>query len=232
MRASQHNRSDRRRIHTREALIAAARQVFGARGVESATIQEITDVADVAKGSFYNHFADAGAILGAVVEETLAELGSSLETRTAPLRDDAARVVSVSLRHTLRLCTEDRAIGWFVLRAADLLGTGDVALGAHGRRDLRSGVNSGRFRCDDLELMTTIIAGSAQAVIRRRLQGTLPPSAEIGFVAHVLTLLGVPGNEALSIASEDLPIVDHPGGGSDLDGSRAAVGAWTERRGS
>ena len=232
MSVSEHNRADRRRLQTRAALIAAARQVFGAKGVEAATIQEITDVADVAKGSFYNHFPDAGAILRAVVEETLAELGSSLETLTAPLRDDAARVVSVSLRHTLRLSAEDRAIGWFVLRATDLLEPGEIALGVHGRRDLQSGVNSGRFHCDDLELMITIIAGSAHAVSRRRLQGTLPPSAEIGFVAHVLTLLGVPANEALSIASEDLPVVDRPGGGSDLDGSRTAVGACTERKGS
>lgn len=199
------NRTDRRRLRTRAALIEAARAVFGTKGVQATTIQDITDAADVAKGSFYNHFNDADAILRAVVEETLADLGAGLESLTEGLREDPARVIAVSLRHTVGICTEDPTIGWFILRAGDLIGVTDVAIGLHGRRDLELGIKSGRFRCDDLDLISTIIAGSTQAVVRRRLDGDLPADAEGRFVAYVLLLLGVPEDEADAIARDELP---------------------------
>ncbi len=202
-----HNRIDRRRLHTRSALLAAARTTFGLKGVEATTIQDITDAADVAKGSFYNHFEDADAILRAVIEETLANLGTELETLTEPLRDDPARVISVSLRHTLRVCTQETTVGWFILRAGDLIEAGEVALGAHGRRDLELGFKTGRFRWENVELIGAMIAGGAQAVVRRRLEGRLPASAERMFVAYVLHLLGVPEDEATAIAAEELPTV-------------------------
>ncbi len=199
------NRAERRRLRTRAALLAAAREVIGSQGVDATTIQDITDAADVAKGSFYNHFDSADAILRAVVEQTLAELGGALEVLTEPLRDDPARVIAVSLRHTLRACVQDPTLGWFILRAGDLIAVGDVALGTHGRRDIRRGLESGRFRFEDIELAATMIAGSAEAVVRRRLEGELPPEAEAALAAHVLRLLGVPDDDARAIAGEELP---------------------------
>jgi AcrR family transcriptional regulator len=199
------NRAERRRLRTRAALLTAAREVVGSQGVDATTIQDITDTADVAKGSFYNHFDSAGAILRAVVEETLAELGRALEVLTEPLRDDPARVIAVSLRHTLRTCVQDPTLGWFILRAEDFIAVSDVALGAHGRRDLRRGLESGRFHFDDLELACAMIAGSAEAVLRRRLEGELPLEAEAALVMQVLRLLGVPDDEAHSVAAEELP---------------------------
>ena len=50
------SRLDRRRARTRQALIgAAARLIAEGRG-ERASIQEITEEADIGFGSFYNHF--------------------------------------------------------------------------------------------------------------------------------------------------------------------------------
>jgi AcrR family transcriptional regulator len=54
--ASPANRLDRRKAQTRQALIdAAVRLIAEGRG-ERASIQEITEAADVGFGSFYNHF--------------------------------------------------------------------------------------------------------------------------------------------------------------------------------
>ena len=50
------NRLDRRKARTRQALIdAAVRLIAEGRG-DRASIQEITEEADIGFGSFYNHF--------------------------------------------------------------------------------------------------------------------------------------------------------------------------------
>lgn len=205
------NRAERRRLRTRAALVAAAREVFASQGVDATVISDITEAADVAKGSFYNHFDSKDAILRAVVVETLSSLGAALDVVTEPMRDDPARVVAVCLRHTLRACVEDPTLGWFVLRASDFIAVGDVALGTYGRRDLRRGIESGRFRFEDPDLASTMIAGSTEALLRRRLEGDLGPEADAAFAAHALRMLGIPEDEARAISGEDLAPLDPSG---------------------
>jgi AcrR family transcriptional regulator len=199
------NRIERRRQQTHDALVAAAREVFAARGVDASTIADITEAADVAKGSFYNYFDAKDDVLRAVVATTLAELGDALDQLTEALRQDPARVISVCVRHTLRACVEDPTVGWFLLRAGETLSVGEAAIGPFGRRDIGRGVASGRFRVDDAELAGTMIGGAVQAVLRRRLCGELGPGADEALAFHALRVLGVPEPEARSIAAEDLP---------------------------
>jgi AcrR family transcriptional regulator len=52
-------------------LIAAARQVFAARGFHGASIAEITAAADVAVGTFYVHFRDKEEVLNVLLDEGL-----------------------------------------------------------------------------------------------------------------------------------------------------------------
>jgi AcrR family transcriptional regulator len=205
------NRAARRRLRTRAALLAAAREVFASQGVDACAIQDITEAADVAKGSFYNHFDSKDAVLHAVVEETLAELGSALDMLTEPMRDDPARVIAVCLRHTLRACFEDPTLGWFTLRAGNLIAVGAVPLGPFGRRDLERGRESGRFDFDDLEIIFTMIGGGAEALLRRRLDGELPATCDIAFTASALRLLGIPDDEAAAIAGEELAQIGQSG---------------------
>jgi AcrR family transcriptional regulator len=49
---------DRRRARTRAALLRAGRVLLASRDVGGLSVDEIVEAADVAKGSFYNHFAD------------------------------------------------------------------------------------------------------------------------------------------------------------------------------
>ncbi len=199
------NRTNRRRQRTRAALLAAAREVFAAQGVGVTTIQDITEAADVAKGSFYNHFDSKGDILRAVVEHTLGELARAIDVLTEPMREDPARVVAVSLRHTLRACVDDPTLGAFTLRAGNLIAVGDVALGTYGRRDIQRGADTGRFEFDDLEVVFTMIGGGAEALLRRRLEGELPAEAVTTFTANALRVLGIADHEAIQIANEELP---------------------------
>jgi len=73
------SRQQRSYGRTREKILAAARSVFSERGLVAATVDEITERADVGRGSFYYHFDDKEELIGHLVEETLAELIRKME---------------------------------------------------------------------------------------------------------------------------------------------------------
>jgi AcrR family transcriptional regulator len=69
-------RIDRRRARTRDALLRAGRALLARREVGGLSVDEIVAAADVAKGSFYNHFADKDVFareIGAAVRQQAEE---------------------------------------------------------------------------------------------------------------------------------------------------------------
>ncbi len=59
----QPNRRARRRAETRERIIHAALDLFCERGVNATTVEDITNAADVGKGTFFNYFPSKEHIL-------------------------------------------------------------------------------------------------------------------------------------------------------------------------
>jgi AcrR family transcriptional regulator len=55
-------RMQKRARKTRKKLKKAALDVFSEKSVDAATVEEITEKADVGKGTLYQHFADKGPI--------------------------------------------------------------------------------------------------------------------------------------------------------------------------
>lgn len=76
------SRQQRRYDRTREKLLAAARSVFKEKGL-SATIDEIAERADVARGSFYYHFKSKEAVIRELVNDVLSNLTEQMNKRCA-----------------------------------------------------------------------------------------------------------------------------------------------------
>ncbi|HMK37108.1 MAG TPA: TetR/AcrR family transcriptional regulator [Desulfomonilaceae bacterium] len=62
-RATRPNRRERRRTEMRERVIRAALRLFSERGVTATTVEDITNEADVGKGTFFNYFPSKEDIL-------------------------------------------------------------------------------------------------------------------------------------------------------------------------
>lgn len=62
---------------TREALITAARELFGEQGYAATSTEEIVERASVTKGALYHHFSDKEALFRAVFEQVQREVSDS-----------------------------------------------------------------------------------------------------------------------------------------------------------
>ncbi|MCG8588964.1 MAG: TetR/AcrR family transcriptional regulator [Proteobacteria bacterium] len=199
------DRHSRRRDRTRARLVAAAREVMALKGLEATTIQDVTDAADVGKGSFYNHFDSKDAIARAAVEEIALHFAESLDRLADDLREDPARVIAIAIRHFLRKACEDPVLGHFVLRTPDAVAVIERVVGAYPRRDVGRGLETGRFREGGADVLTAILEGAIASVLRGRLAGALGAGADADLVVFVLKGLGIEDEEARAIAREPLP---------------------------
>jgi len=62
-------RRERKKEETAERIVQAAFALFRKQGVETTTIEEICDKADIAKGTFFNYFPRKEAVFGHLSEE-------------------------------------------------------------------------------------------------------------------------------------------------------------------
>lgn len=62
---------------TRDALVAAARELFGSQGYAATSTEEIVERAGVTKGALYHHFADKVALFRAVFEQVQLEVSDT-----------------------------------------------------------------------------------------------------------------------------------------------------------
>ena len=72
-----------RREATREALIAAGRSLFAARGFDEVSLEEIVEAAGVTRGALYHHFDGKRGLFAAVFERIEAELVARFDLTAA-----------------------------------------------------------------------------------------------------------------------------------------------------
>jgi AcrR family transcriptional regulator len=109
------NRYQRRRQRTRETLLTAAEHVFRRKGIDSTTVNDITEQADVAYGSFYNHFESLDEVVSALAAASLQRVAD----RTGSILEKAERVEllpCVGARVVMRTLWRDPAIRWLLDR--------------------------------------------------------------------------------------------------------------------
>ena len=195
-------RTDRRRAHTRQRLLEAARGQIADKGINGLRINDITESADVALGSFYNHFESKEAIVEAVVAESLQELAEALATGAL---EDPAELVAAAIRQFVGLAYEDPEFARLVVHLdhADALFVRAVHPAARQAVDL--GLASGRFVLDDVEVAVTAIVSASLGLMRVIVDDEAGDHAEVALAELSLRLLGVTPAEAAEVARRPIP---------------------------
>ena len=83
---------------TRDALLAAGRQVIETRGFNATTADDIADAAGVSHGTFYTWFSDKDALMRALVDTTLAEAHESFHVPDS-ITDPVERITEANRRY-------------------------------------------------------------------------------------------------------------------------------------
>ncbi|AYA27095.1 TetR/AcrR family transcriptional regulator [Nocardia cyriacigeorgica] len=199
------NRLERRKLRTRTALISAAQSLLAA-GNQNVPVLQITQLADVGMGSFYNHFETKEQLFEAAVDNALEALGDVLDALTDHLTDPA-EIFAQSVRLTGRLHRLAPKMSKVVLSAAPGQMSSDRGLAARARRDLASGIEAGRFSIPDLDLTLVVVSGAV--VFLGQLLHDQPDrddaAASDRITEDLLRFVGVPDEEARAICAQPLP---------------------------
>lgn len=111
------NRQERKKAQTRGLIFATAMELFLKQGYDDTTIEQIVAKADVAKGTFFNHFPTKGAILSelgwqrvemaeVLLQKEFSVLNSAQEKITCLLEvfgqvnEENKEITELVLRHT------------------------------------------------------------------------------------------------------------------------------------
>jgi AcrR family transcriptional regulator len=201
------NRLGRRKARTRQALIDAAVQLIAEGRGERASIQEITDAADVGFGSFYNHFTSKDELFQTASENVLERWGTLIDTACAGL-DDPAEVFSTSLRISGRLAwTHPDMAGYIIGAGFDLLES-PRGLAPRAMRDIAAGQSAGRFNGPRPVVALSAVTGGLLGLLQlhEREPDSVDETAVDQLTEACLRLLGISTNDARRLAHSQLAI--------------------------
>ncbi|MBM7517091.1 TetR/AcrR family transcriptional regulator [Nocardioides nitrophenolicus] len=203
-------RGARRRAQTRSALVKAAQQLI-AENRTTVAILEITQLADVGMGSFYNHFDSREQLFEAAVDDALEQQGAFLDQVTAGL-DDPAEAFARSFRMVGRLHRQVPELSRVLLSQGAALVTSDHGLAPRALRDIRAAVGAGRFSTSDPDAALLIAGGAALALAQHLHEH---PDADDAALTDTVTeslllMLGLGADDARAIVALDLPDVGGP----------------------
>ena len=113
---------DLRSEATRQRLVAAARELFGARGYAGVGTEEIVRAAGVSRGALYHQFRDKADLFAAVAEEVEAEVAERIAAGAAEATSDPLAGLRVGARLFLDACAEPEVERITLLDAPAVLG--------------------------------------------------------------------------------------------------------------
>ncbi|MEY3233843.1 helix-turn-helix domain-containing protein [Aquidulcibacter sp.] len=185
--------------------MGAAEELFGLRGFANVSIDEITARAGVAKGTFYNHFADKADIANHIA----LEIRTGLRERIGEMKStstDPARHLAIAMSLFLHLAIEQPNRALILVSLINDPTDVNSPMNAPVRLTLHSGEASGRFRLASIEASLIMVIGMVSAGIRNLIeQPTRAPSSRItDLVVHALRSLGLEWDDAHATAAESV----------------------------
>jgi AcrR family transcriptional regulator len=198
------SRSSRRKRQNRQALIDAGYRVMSQKGIDSATMSEIAEIADVGAGTMYNYFSSKDELAICVIEQVMHRLAERIEAVTDTFKDPG-QVYAFGIRNVMKAATTDHRWRSLLRRSEVMAGAMYRVMGPYAIRDIRRAIAAGRYRVENPELAwrlaTHAIVGFGLAVCEREINAREIDEA----VVDLLGMVGMSRSEAWKIAHRPCP---------------------------
>jgi len=177
-------RRERKKRAVRERLLAEAQRLFQIRGVAAVSAAEIAEAADVAAGTFFNHFPTKDALVAELAGRVLAPLLRPLEPgpAAASVGPRVAAFFAEAAGTLARARAESGDLLATLLRAS---GGGEAALDPEGRlrrawsQLLFEGQRRGEIRCEgEAAFLAELVVGAFSASLLHWLHDPRYPLAQ------------------------------------------------------
>ncbi len=174
------------------------------RGVEGVTIDDITAAAGIARRSFYHHFASKHELLVPIARARTRALNHRLDGLVARF-DDPAEGMAAAMRHCLREIPSDPLCRWFALHSGLPTERLQEGFGDSPTRDVRRGVQQGRFDVRNEAVVRRLVSSAFVAAIAACVEGQFGEGDIDDTVEYILRIFAVDRDEAARIAHGPLP---------------------------
>lgn len=198
-----------KRERTQALLVLAAAQVFSTRGLAAATMQEVAQVAGVAPGTVYNHFATKEELVHRLAMVLAESLCLAIAQSQEQIPDGAERM-AIGQRRYVRLAQDSPA--WALLLLDVMAASPEVlqSLQRYPLADLRMGVRQRKFKVPSEAAAMDVVNGVCIQAMRRVALGQAPARHDIASATLVLRALGMAPEEAAEVARRPLPPLQLP----------------------
>ena len=138
------NRQARRKETTRRKLLSAAMEIFGDKGINDTTVNDITERADVAYGTFYNYFTSIEELAPQVIRQKVREHLDEVHAKLAGQKDIVV-MVAISVRELAKKVLSDRTMHWLSERPVIMVD--ELMRSLHDDADAQhsTGLEAGKF---------------------------------------------------------------------------------------
>lgn len=196
--------TDRRRDRTRTALLNAGRALFASRHVDGVSVDEIVAAADVAKGSFYNHFADKDVFAREIAGGVRRQAEQAVDAANQGV-DDPAIVLARGLCVFVRFAMEHPDSAQVLWRLNSGATMADAPINRGLRDVVQRGIKAQRFKHVDLEAGVLLVIGTIVVTLRHALEErpvSAPQHIAKNMAAGLLRGLGVAPAQALQLSND------------------------------
>jgi AcrR family transcriptional regulator len=197
------SRRDRHKLATRRALLDATLALLASRSIDALSVDEIAMQADVAKGTFYNYFADKDALERELAAHVRGRLEDEIARANEGIHDPAKRIAR-AFCCVLRLGLGEPEQAGAMMRLFPHATDPAAPLNSGARRDAADGIAQGRIVASSEDAAIACIVGVFMAGVNRALDlpsGRVREFAQ-GLGAILLHGLGLKRTEAERIMRE------------------------------
>ncbi len=191
---------DRKKSRTRGLILDAAIEILATRGIERASISEISERAGISNASFYYHFQDKNQLLDAVAGAVAATLVREVDDAIAGVEQGRDRVAMAAMLFIGR-GVEDEAWGRLIVHALAEMREFREQISEGIGKDVLIGIQQGQFDVTLSPLLLSMLLGMVGAAMRERLKDLSVGGIDSVAASAVLRALGIPAKHAERIVA-------------------------------